>query len=78
MPIAGYSHAFTKENVDLAPASPGVYELVQKEAVIYIGKSGTSIRSRSARAPNGRRGVLHQGGRPLQARGDHRGARGHL
>ena len=68
MPIAGYSHAFTKENVDLAPASPGVYELVQKEAVIYIGKSGTSIRSRLQRHLNGDEGSCTKAA-------DHYGAR---
>lgn len=49
MAISGDIYNFSKENIDNAPESGGVYALYQNGALIYIGRSKggtTSIRSR--------------------------------
>jgi excinuclease UvrABC nuclease subunit len=47
MPIQDdVNRKFSKENVDKSPDAPGVYELSEDGAVIYMGMSQTSIRSR--------------------------------
>ena len=57
MPISGSSTAFTKANVDAAPALPGVYELIQNGETINYGESGDSIRGRLQRHQNGTEGA---------------------
>lgn len=48
MPISGNSYAFTKENVDKAPAKHGVYQLEQGGNVTYVGRAaGDSVTIRS-------------------------------
>ena len=56
MPIAGDIYPFTDENVDRSPDQPGVYALYQDGALIYIGQSETSIRSRLQDHKAGREG----------------------
>ncbi len=49
MPITGEKYAFTEDNVNLAPAEHGVYELYDADVTIYIGRAsgdGVTIRSR--------------------------------
>ena len=48
MPITGELYGFTKENVDKAPASHGVYALFENGVLTYIGRaSGTGVTIRS-------------------------------
>ncbi len=49
MLITGDKYAFTENNVNLAPAEHGVYELYDADETIYIGRAsgdGVTIRSR--------------------------------
>jgi len=47
MPVAGKTYGFTKENVNQAPDSPGVYALLAQDgSVIYYGRATDSIRTR--------------------------------
>ena len=46
MALSSKIHPFNDETAKKVPTEPGAYELLFKETVVYIGSSGTSIRSR--------------------------------
>lgn len=46
MPLIGKLHPFDNDTARKAPNEAGAYELLHKGTVVYIGSSGTSIRSR--------------------------------
>ena len=48
MPITGKTYPFSKQNVDSAPTSHGVYALYDSTTLIYIGRaSGDSVTIRT-------------------------------
>jgi hypothetical protein len=64
MPIKGEKHPLNRKNVDLAPASSGVYALFTEHEVTYYGaaRQGETIRDRlgrhlSGQHPPGRAGA---------------------
>jgi len=46
MALTSKVHPFSDESASKVPAEPGAYELLYNGTVVYIGSSGTSIRSR--------------------------------
>ena len=46
MPITNKLRPFDDISAKAAPSEPGVYELLYRGTVVYIGSSSTSIRSR--------------------------------
>lgn len=56
MPISTTVNSFTKQDVDHAPASAGVYGLYANGATIYYGHSEVSIRTRLQRHQSGKEG----------------------
>jgi len=46
MPLTTKLHPFDDETAKKTPSEAGAYELLYKDTVVYIGSSGTSIRSR--------------------------------
>jgi hypothetical protein len=62
MPISGEKYQFSKDNVDAAPNTPGVYVLLNdRGGVIYYGRSTTSVRSRLQSHYIGNEGVCTKG-----------------
>ena len=64
MPITGERYAFTKENVDRAPAERGVYALYDGSTLIYYGRAAgdyVTVRSRLQSHHSGREGACTQG-----------------
>ena len=46
MPLTGKVRPFDDDTAKKAPSESGAYELLYKDTIVYIGSSGTSIRSR--------------------------------
>ncbi|MCH8822231.1 MAG: GIY-YIG nuclease family protein [Planctomycetes bacterium] len=54
--ISATKYTFTSSNIDLAPASSGVYVLYDGDTITYYGSSETSVRARLRRHHNGNEG----------------------
>ena len=46
MPLTSKLQPWDDDTAKKTPSKPGAYELVHRDTVVYIGSSGTSIRSR--------------------------------
>ena len=63
MPLYGKAYRFTRENVDNAPETGGVYGLYYGEELIYVGSAAghtATLRSRLQDHLSGRRGACTQ------------------